>query len=324
LGAVVTLPFAVPPVANAAPDRRLIVVAGPTGTGKSDLALDLAERVDGEVVNADSMQLYRGMDIGTAKVPVAERRGIPHHLLDVLEVTETATVASYQRDARAAIESILDRNRTPILVGGSGLYIQSVVDEIAFPATDPQVRARLEGDLRRLGIDYLFGLLDELDPTAAASIGPANGRKIVRALEVIELTGRPFTASMPRPGRPRYGAVLLRLDRPTDQLDQRLADRVTAMMDAGFLDEVRALDAAGLRRGVTASRALGYAQLLALLDGESDLDEAVAVTTSTTRRFVRRQRSWFRRDHRMIDLDAGAPDLVGRALAALGSAAAVG
>ena len=202
-----TLPFAVPPVANAAPDRRLIVVAGPTGTGKSDLALDLAERVDGEVVNADSMQLYRGMDIGTAKVPVAERRGIPHHLLDVLEVTETATVASYQRDARAAIESILDRNRTPILVGGSGLYIQSVVDEIAFPATDPQVRARLEGDLRRLGIDYLFGLLDELDPTAAASIGPANGRKIVRALEVIELTGRPFTASMPRPGRPRYGAL---------------------------------------------------------------------------------------------------------------------
>ena len=242
----------------------------------------------------------------------------------MLEVTETATVASYQRDARGAIESILDRDRTPILVGGSGLYIQSVVDEIAFPATDPQVRARLEGDLQRLGIDYLFGLLDELDPTAAASIGPANGRKIVRALEVIELTGRPFTASMPRPGRPRYGAVLLRLDRPTDQLDQRLADRVTAMMDAGFLDEVRALDAAGLRRGVTASRALGYAQLLAVLDGESDLDQAVAVTTSTTRRFVRRQRSWFRRDHRMIDLDAGAPDLVGRALAALGSPAAVG
>ena len=319
-----TLPLDTSPVDDAAPRRRLIVIAGPTGTGKSDLALDLAEHIGGEVVNADSMQLYRGMDIGTAKVPADQRRGIPHHLLDVLDVTETATVASYQRDARNAIEAILDRGRTPILVGGSGLYIQSVVDEIAFPATDPAVRARFEGDLQRLGIDYLFGLLDELDPTAAASIGPANGRKIVRALEVIELTGRPFTASMPRPGRPRYGAVLLRLDRPTDQLDQRLADRVTAMMDAGFLDEVRALDAAGLRRGVTASRALGYAQLLAVLDGHSDLDQAVALTTSTTRRFVRRQRSWFRRDHRMIDLDAGAPDLVGRALAALGSAAAVG
>ena len=319
-----TLPLDTSPVDDAAPRRRLIVIAGPTGTGKSDLALDLAEHVGGEVVNADSMQLYRGMDIGTAKVPADQRRGIPHHLLDVLDVTETATVASYQRDARNAIEAILDRGRTPILVGGSGLYIQSVVDEIAFPATDPAVRARFEGDLQRLGIDYLFGLLDELDPTAAASIGPANGRKIVRALEVIELTGRPFTASMPRPGRPRYGAVLLRLDRPTDRLDQRLADRVTAMMDAGFLDEVRALDAAGLRRGVTASRALGYAQLLAVLDGDSDLDQAVALTTSTTRRFVRRQRSWFRRDHRMIDLDAGAPDLVGRALAALGSAAAVG
>jgi tRNA dimethylallyltransferase len=324
LGAVVTPPLDRSPDDDAAPRRRLIVIAGPTGTGKSDLALDLAEHIGGEVVNADSMQLYRGMDIGTAKVPADQRRGIPHHLLDVLDVTETATVASYQREARNAIEAILDRGRTPILVGGSGLYIQSVVDEIAFPATDPAVRARFEGDLQRLGIDYLFGLLDELDPTAAASIGPANGRKIVRALEVIELTGRPFTASMPRPGRPRYGAVLLRLDRPTDRLDQRLADRVTAMMDAGFLDEVRALDAAGLRRGVTASRALGYAQLLAVLDGDSDLDQAVALTTSTTRRFVRRQRSWFRRDHRMIDLDAGAPDLVGRALATLGSAAAVG
>ncbi len=319
-----TAPTAAAAVEVGSSARRLIVIAGPTGTGKSDLALDLAERVGGEIVNADSMQLYRGMDIGTAKVPPEQRRAIPHHLLDVLNVTQTATVASYQRDARHAIEQILARNATPILVGGSGLYIQSVIDEIAFPATDPQVRTRLEGDLQRLGIEHLFGLLDELDPTAAASIGPANGRKIVRALEVIELTGRPFTASMPRPGRPRYGAVLIRLDRPTAGLDQRLADRVTGMMDAGFLDEVKALDAAGLRRGVTASRALGYAQLLAVLDGEMDLAQAVLLTTATTRRFVRRQRSWFRRDHRMIDLDAGEPDLVGRALAALQCAAAVG
>ena len=297
--------------------RRLIVVAGPTGTGKSELGLDLAERLDGEIVNADSMQLYRGMDIGTAKLPVHERRGIPHHLLDVLDVSEIATVASYQRDARASIEDILARGRTPVLVGGSGLYIQSVVDDIDFPATDPTVRARLQGDLDRLGIDYMFGLLDEQDPAAALAIGPANGRKIVRALEVIAITGRPFTATMPRRGRPRYGAVLLRLDRPTDQLDQRLEDRVRAMVAAGFLDEVRRLDAAGLRRGVTASRALGYAQLLAVLDGETDLEQAIMATAATTRRFVRRQRSWFRRDERMIDLDATEPDLVERALAAV-------
>ena len=297
--------------------QRLIVVAGPTGTGKSDLGLDLAERLDGEIVNADSMQLYRGMDIGTAKIPVGERRGIRHHLLDVLDVTETATVASYQRDARSCIEDVLARGRIPILVGGSGLYIQSVVDEIAFPATDPEVRARLEGDLDRLGIEFLFGLLTELDPAAAISIGPANGRKIVRALEVIEITGQPFTATLPRPGWPRYGAVLLRLDRSAGQLDQRVSDRVRAMVAAGFLDEVRALDQVGLRRGVTASRALGYAQLLAVLDGDSDLQQAIAATAAITRRFVRRQRSWFRRDHRMVDLDAGAPDLVDRALAAV-------
>ncbi len=301
--------------------RRLIVVGGPTGTGKSELGLDLAERFDGEIVNADSMQLYRGMDIGTAKLPAGERRGIPHHLLDVLEVSEIATVASYQRDARACIEDILVRGRTPVLVGGSGLYIQSVVDDIDFPATDPMVRARLQGDLDRLGIDYMFGLLTEQDPAAALAIGPANGRKIVRALEVIAITGRPFTATMPRRGRPRYGAVLLRLDRPTDQLDQRLQERVRAMVDAGFLDEVRRLDGAGLRRGVTASRALGYAQLLAVLDGESDLEQAILATAAATRRFVRRQRSWFRRDERMIDLDATQPDLVTQALAAIAGSA---
>lgn len=297
-------------------DPRLIVVAGPTGTGKSDLALDLAERLDGEIINADSMQLYRGMDIGTAKVPPHERRGIPHHLLDVLDVTQTATVASYQRDARIAIEDVLAGGRTPVLVGGSGLYIQAVVDDINFPATDPLVRAKWENELDRLGIDHLFGLLTERDPAAAIAIGPANGRKIVRALEVIDITGRPFTATMPRPGVPRYSAVLLRLDRPTDELDQRLEARVRAMVAAGFLDEVRALDAVGLRDGVTASRALGYAQLLAVLDGQIDLEQAIVSTAAITRRFVRRQRSWFRRDHRMIDLDATSPDLLDRALRA--------
>ena len=303
---------------------RLIVVAGPTGTGKSELALDLAERLSGEIVNADSMQLYRGMDIGTAKVPVAERRGIPHHLLDVLEVADVATVASYQRDATAAIVDIRARDKTPILVGGSGLYIQAVVDRIEFPATDPVIRRRLETELAELGVAEMFRRLDEADPAAAIAIGPANGRKIVRALEVVALTGRPFTATMPRLGVPAFGAVLLRLDRPTEQLDERLAARVEAMVAAGFLEEVRALDAAGLRSGVTASRALGYAQLLAVLDGELELPAAIAATAAATRRFVRRQRSWFRRDHRMLDLDASAPDLVHRAMAAVGNAAVVG
>ena len=292
------------------------MVAGPTGTGKSDLALDLAERLDGEIVNADSMQLYRGMDIGTAKVPLPERRGIEHHLFDVLDVTQTATVASYQRDARIVIEDVLARGRTPVLVGGSGLYIQAVVDEIDFPATDPVVRAKWEGELGTLGVAHLFDLLTERDPAAAIAIGPANGRKIVRALEVIDITGQPFTATMPRPGVPRYDAVLLRLDRPTAELDQRLEARVRAMIAAGFLDEVRALDAAGLRQGVTASRALGYAQLLAVLDGTTDLEQAIVSTAAITRRFVRRQRSWFRRDHRMIDLDATSPRLLDQALAA--------
>ena len=298
-------------------NRRLVVVAGPTGTGKSELAMDLAHWLDGEIVNADSMQLYRGMDIGTAKLSVDERRGIRHHLLDVLEVTQTATVASYQRDARIVIEDILARGRTPVLVGGSGLYIQAVVDEIDFPATDPVIRARWEGELEQRGVDHLFGLLAERDPAAAIAIGPANGRKIVRALEVIDITGQPFTATMPRPGVPRYGAVLLRLDRPTPELDQRLEARVRAMVAAGFLDEVRALEAQGLREGVTASRALGYAQLLSVLDGELDLEQAIVMTAAITRRFVRRQRSWFRRDHRMVDLDATDPDVVDQAMRAV-------
>jgi len=299
---------------------RLVVVAGPTGTGKSELALELAERLDGEVVNADSMQLYRGMDIGTAKLTRAERRGVPHHLLDVLDVTQTATVAAYQRDARAAVEDILARGRTPMLVGGSGLYIRAVVDAIEFPATDPDVRSALEEELGRVGPATLADRLARLDPEAAATIGPANGRKIVRALEVIELTGRPFSATMPRYGAPSHDAVQLLLDRETTGLDVRLDQRVRRMVDLGLLDEVRRLEAQGLRQGVTASRALGYAQFLALLDGTWGMTEAIAATTQATRRFVRRQRSWFRRDHRMIDLDADRPDLLARALEAVSGA----
>lgn len=302
---------------------RLVVVAGPTATGKSDLALDLAERLDGEIVNADSMQLYRGMDIGTAKLAPAERRGIPHHLLDVLDVTRMATVAAYQRDARAVVERILAQGRTPLLVGGSGLYIRAVVDAIEFPATDPAVRARLEDELAVLGAAALAERLARADPAAATAIGPANGRRIVRALEVIELTGRPFSATMPRYDAPAYDAVQLLLDRDTAELDVRLERRVHRMVDEGLLEEVRRLDGEGLRLGVTASRALGYAQFLRVLDGEATVPEAVAATARATRRFVRRQRSWFRRDPRQIDLDAGRPDLLARAVEAV-AAASVG
>ena len=294
--------------------RRLIVIAGPTGTGKSDLGLELAVRLGGEIVNADSMQLYRGMDIGTAKVPVRQRRGVPHHLLDILEITQPASVAAYQEQARVVIDDVSARGRTAIVVGGSGLYIQAIVDEIDFPATDPQVRARVQAELAALGIDALFRRLQAADPAAAAVIEPGNGRRIVRALEVIEVTGRPFAASLPVPGPAKYGALLVRLDRETAELDARLGQRVRTMVDAGFLDEVRALDSAGIRHGLTASRALGYRQMLAVLDGTLALEQAVVETTAATRRFVRRQRSWFRRDGRMIDLDAAAPDAADRIL----------
>jgi len=293
---------------------RLIVVAGPTGTGKSDLGLDLAERLGGEVVNADSMQLYRGMDIGTAKVPVDQRRGVRHHLLDVLDVTQTASVAAYQRQARAVVEDIRARGNVAIVVGGSGLYVQAIVDDIDFPATDSQVRARLQAELDALGTDALFGRLRAADPAAAAVIAPGNGRRIVRALEVIEITGRPFTASLPVPGSARYGALLVRLDRETPELDARLERRVRAMVDGGFLDEVRALDGAGIRHGLTASRALGYRQMLAVLDGTLALEQAIIETVAATRRFVRRQRSWFRRDSRMVDLDAAEPGTADRVI----------
>ncbi|GGM13063.1 tRNA (adenosine(37)-N6)-dimethylallyltransferase MiaA [Nakamurella endophytica] len=301
---------------------RLVVVAGPTGTGKSDLALDLAEGLGGEIVNADSMQLYRGMDIGTAKTPPDERRGIPHHQLDVLDVTEPASVAAYQRHARAAVEDVLARGRTPLLVGGSGLYVQAVVDDLEFPPTDLAVRGRWERRLAEVGPAELHRLLADRDPVAAAAIEPGNGRRVVRALEVVELTGRPFSASLPRPGVPRYDAVLLLLDRDAAELDARLTARVGAMVARGLLAEVAALDRLGLRRGVTASRALGYQQLLPVLDGRRTLTDAAADTVAATRRFARRQRSWFRRDRRWLRLDAAAPDLAATARAAVRAAPA--
>ena len=294
---------------------RPIAIVGPTATGKSALAVALAEELGGEVVNADAMQLYRGMDIGTAKVTVDERRGVPHHLLDVLDVTETASVAAYQRDARATVERLLGEGRVPILVGGSGLYVRAVLDELDFPGTDPDIRARLERELAAGSAERLHDRLAGLDPTAAASILPSNGRRIVRALEVIELTGRPFSATMPRPGPARYDTVQLGLDLATEELDRRVDLRVERMFADGLVEEVRRLEKEGLRLGRTASRALGYQQVLDQLDADEDMTAAAAATAQATRRFVRRQRSWFRRDQRIHWVDAARSDLVAAALA---------
>lgn len=297
---------------------RPVAVVGPTATGKSDLAIELACALDGEVINADAMQLYRGMDIGTAKLPPQLRRGVRHHLLDVLDVTETASVATYQREARAVVETLLAAGRVPVLAGGSGLYVRAVLDDLEFPGTDPQVRAALEAELAERGAAVLHERLRQLDPTAAARILPSNGRRLVRALEVIRITGRPFSASLPRPGPPRYDMVQIGLDREPADLDARIDVRVDRMFAAGLVDEVRGLLSRGLREGRTASRALGYQQVLAALEAGTDPACAADPTARATRRFVRRQRSWFRRDDRIRWLDAGRPDLLAAALALTG------
>ncbi|MBF6174009.1 tRNA (adenosine(37)-N6)-dimethylallyltransferase MiaA [Nocardia blacklockiae] len=291
-----------------------VAVVGPTATGKSDLALELAQRVDGEIVNIDAMQLYRGMDIGTAKLPPDQRRGIPHHQLDVLAVTETATVAAYQVAAAADVAAIRARGRTPVIVGGSMMYVQALLDQWEFPATDPRVRAKWETVLAEGGVEAVHAALRTADPAAAATILPTDGRRMVRALEVVELTGRPFAASQPKIGEPRWGTIILGVDRETAELDARIELRTATMFDRGLLDEVRELVDQGLRDGQTARRALGYAQVLSHLDGEYDLDQARERTLIGTRRYVRRQRSWFRRDPRVHWLDGADPDLVNSAL----------
>jgi len=289
---------------------RPIAIVGPTGTGKSALALAVAERLGGEIVNADAMQLYRGMDIGTAKLPPAERRGVPHHQLDVLEVTETASVARYQQAAATDVEAIADRGAVPIVVGGSMMYIQSLLDEWTFPATDPQVRAKYEQRLAEVGVAALHQELARTDAEAAESILPTDGRRIVRALEVVELTGQPFAASFPAIGAPRWDTAIIGLDWETALLDDRLTRRTDTMFSDGLVGEVRTLLSRGLREGVTASRALGYAQVIADLDDGGDGTAAREPTFFGTRRYVRRQRSWFRRDHRITWLDGAGTDTV--------------
>ena len=291
----------------------VVAVVGPTAAGKSALSIALAHALGGEVVNADSMQLYRGMDIGTAKLTPAEREGVPHHLLDIWPVTEPASVAEYQALARAAVDDILARGRVPLLVGGSGLYVRAVLEQFEFPGTDPALRERLEAELAAVGPLPLHARLAEADPGAAASILPTNGRRIVRALEVIELTGAPFTASLPTP-TPYYPSVQLGVDLDTAVLDERIALRVDRMWADGLVDEVRALVAEGLPEGRTASRALGYQQVLRFLAGELTEAEAHEETVRATRRFVRRQRSWFRRDPRVHWLDAASPAFLDTAL----------
>ncbi len=291
-----------------------IAVVGPTATGKSDLALELAQRLDGEIVNIDAMQLYRGMDIGTAKLPVEQRRGIPHHQLDVLDVTETATVATYQAAAAADVTAIRARGHVPVIVGGSMMYIQALLDEWAFPATDPAVRAKWEALLAEGGVEAVHAALLAADPVAAATILPTDGRRLVRALEVVELTGRPFAASQPQIGEPRWGTVILGVDRETAELDDRIRRRTAAMFEGGLVGEVRGLLDRGLRAGQTARRAIGYAQVLAYLDNEYDLNHARERTFIGTRRYVRRQRSWFRRDPRVHWVSGADPQLVDTAL----------
>lgn len=297
---------------------RPIAVFGPTASGKSALGLALAQQLDGEVVNVDSMQLYRGMDIGTAKLTPAEREGIPHHQLDVWDVTETASVARYQRDAIADVEGIMARGKTPILVGGSMLYAQALVDDWQFPPTDPAVRAKYEARRVEIGTDALHEELAQVDPAAAAIIEDKDPRRTVRALEVIELTGKPYKASQPpKDAPPRWGTRLLGLRTTADWLNPRIELRTRQMFERGLIEEVEGLQSQGLVADSTAGRAIGYAQVFQAQRGELTWNEAVERTITGTRRYVRRQRSWFNRDKRIMWLDA-AGDTTAQALRALG------
>jgi tRNA dimethylallyltransferase len=295
----------------------IIAVVGATASGKTSLSLDLAERLDGEIVNTDAMQVYRGMDVGTAKLPETDRRGIPHHLLDTLDVRDPATVAQFQAWAREAIAGLRSRERAAVLVGGSALYTRAIIDRFEFPGTDAGVRATLEDELAELGPYRLHDRLADLDPQAAAKIIPENGRRTVRALEVIALTGRPYTASLPtlEYADPRTVQIGVDIDRPT--LDARIEQRVDHMFEAGFVDEVDRLLKDGLAEGRTASRAIGYAQVASYLRGELSLAEARERTMSATRRFARRQDSWFRKDPRIVWVRFDDPDRVAKALAAV-------
>jgi tRNA dimethylallyltransferase len=279
---------------------KLIVICGATATGKSDLAVELAQKIDAEIINADSMQLYRGMDIGTAKITMDERKGVPHHLMDLLEVTEDANVAWYQDKARAAITDIHARGKNAIVVGGTGLYIKAILDELNFPDTDPVVRAELELEFATKGIAPLFERLEKLDPAAALAIDRANSRRVIRALEVIKITGKPFTANLPREESSRYPyAKQFGLVMDRDALSERISARVDLMWEKGLVQEAEKLVTAGILKGTTAQRALGYAQVIAQIEGRVTEEEAREETKRATRQYARRQETWFSRDERI-------------------------
>ena len=279
---------------------KLIVIGGATATGKSDLAVTLAQEIDAEIINADSMQLYKGMDIGTAKITMEERKGVAHHLMDLLDVTQDANVAWYQENARAAISEIHARGKNVIIVGGTGLYIKAILDELNFPDTDPVVRAALELEFATQGIDPLFERLEKLDPAAALAIDKANSRRVIRALEVIKITGKPFTANLPREESSRYPhAQQFGLVMDRDLLSERISNRVDRMWEQGLVAEVEKLMVAGITQGVTAQRALGYAQVIAQIEGKVTEEEAQEETKRATRQYARRQETWFSRDERI-------------------------
>ena len=289
---------------------KLVVIAGATATGKSSLSVELAQAIDAEVINADSMQVYRGMDIGTAKISVEERQGIPHHMLDVLDVNQDSTVAWYQSGAREVIDEIHSRGKSVVMVGGTGLYIKAVIDELNFPDTDPMVRHTLNKEAEELGIDAMFARLEKLDPAAAIAIDRANLRRIIRALEVIEITGKPFTANLPReesiryPDARQFGLVMDR-----ELLSTRIDERVNTMFEEGFVEEVQKLMPVGLLEGRTAQRALGYSQIVSHLQGEVSLDAAIEETKRATRQYARRQETWFSRDARIKWISTRQPRL---------------
>ena len=288
----------------------LIIICGATATGKSSLAIKVALEIGAEIINADSMQLYRGMDIGTAKVSLEERQGVPHHLLDILDVSQTASVATYQEMARLKISEIWGRGNPAIIVGGTGLYIKSIIDEMNFPDTDPAIRARLESDAESLGAAALFARLKEVDPEAAATIDSANTRRVIRALEVIEATGKPYSANLPEDVSNRYpDAIHIGLEVSREVLAPRIQSRVDKMWELGFVSEVKKLLGQGLLKGATAQKAIGYSQIISLLNGEIAEAEARESTVTATRQYVRRQETWFKRDSRITWLTEDQPHL---------------
>ena len=295
---------------------KVIAIVGPTAVGKTALSLEIAEKFSAEIINADAMQIYKGMDIGTAKLPLSQRRGIVHHQIDVLDPSEEANVSQYQKQSREIINDLLSKNVQPILVGGSGLYVNSVLEDLEFPGTNLEVRAKYEEILDEKGVEALFQMLKEIDPKAAENILPNNARKIVRALEVNEITGKAFNAKLPEPS-PIFSDVRIALDMPRDLLDKRIIDRVHQMFEDGLVDEVKSLEK-NLRLGRTAFRALGYSQVLSLLSGEISEDEAITLTINATKKFARRQLSWFRRDPLIHWLDATSPDLFAQSLRLIG------